>query len=72
MAKAAVVFDRLMAMMGLPDNLFIRLIVGFGCNVPSVMVTRTLTREQNRLLTMSMCRLFKKCRPIIYQRSIVY
>jgi Fe2+ transport system protein B len=36
MAKAAIVFDRLMAMMGLPDNPFIRLIVGFGCNVPQL------------------------------------
>jgi ferrous iron transport protein B len=44
MAKAAFVFDRLVAMIGLPDNRFIRLIVGFGFNVPSVMVTRTLTR----------------------------
>jgi ferrous iron transport protein B len=54
MARAAFVVDRLMAMIGLPGNSFVPLIVGFGCNVPSVMATRTLSREQDRLLTISM------------------
>jgi ferrous iron transport protein B len=54
MARAAFVVDRLMARIGLPGNCFVPLIVGFGCNVPSVMASRSLTREQDRLLTIAM------------------
>jgi len=54
MSRAAFVVDRLMARIGLPGNAFVPLIVGFGCNVPSVMASRTLTREQDRLLTIAM------------------
>ncbi len=54
MARAGFVVDRLMAQIGLPGNAFVPLIVGFGCNVPSVMASRTLTREQDRLLTIAM------------------
>ncbi|MFT5085170.1 MAG: ferrous iron transport protein B, partial [Lentisphaeria bacterium] len=54
MARAAFVVDRLMASIGLPGNSFVPLIVGFGCNVPSVMASRSLTREQDRLLTIAM------------------
>ncbi len=54
MARAGFVVDRLMARIGLPGNAFVPLIVGFGCNVPSVMASRTLTREQDRLLTIAM------------------
>lgn len=54
MARAAFVVDRLMANIGLPGNSFVPLIVGFGCNVPSVMASRSLTREQDRLLTIAM------------------
>ena len=54
MARAAFVVDRLMARIGLPGNSFVPLIVGFGCNVPSVMASRSLTREQDRLLTIAM------------------
>lgn len=54
MARAAFVVDRLMAGIGLPGNAFVPLIVGFGCNVPSVMASRSLTREQDRLLTIAM------------------
>ena len=54
MARAAFVVDRLMARIGLPGNAFVPLIVGFGCNVPSVMASRTMTREQDRLLTIAM------------------
>ena len=54
MARAAFVVDRLMARIGLPGNAFVPLIVGFGCNVPSVMASRSLTREQDRLLTIAM------------------
>lgn len=54
MARAAFVVDRLMARIGLPGNSFVPLIVGFGCNVPSVMASRSLSREQDRLLTIAM------------------
>ncbi len=54
MSRAAFVVDRLMAKIGLPGNAFVPLIVGFGCNVPSVMASRSLTREQDRLLTIAM------------------
>ncbi len=54
MARAGFVVDRLMARIGLPGNAFVPLIVGFGCNVPSVMASRSLTREQDRLLTIAM------------------
>ncbi len=54
MSRASFVVDRLMARIGLPGNSFVPLIVGFGCNVPAVMASRTLTREQDRLLTIAM------------------
>lgn len=54
MARAAFVVDRLMAGIGLPGSAFVPLIVGFGCNVPSVMASRSLSREQDRLLTVAM------------------
>lgn len=54
MARAAFVVDRLMSKIGLPGNAFVPLIVGFGCNVPAVMASRSLTREQDRLLTIAM------------------
>lgn len=45
MARAAFVMDRLMQALGLPGKSFVPLIVGFGCNVPSIMGARTLTRS---------------------------
>ena len=51
MARAAFVIDRLMQSLGLPGKSFVPLIVGFGCNVPSVMGTRTLDTPRERLLT---------------------
>jgi len=54
MARAAFVMDRLMNWMGLPGKSFVPLIVGFGCNVPAVMSTRTLERKRDRLMTMAM------------------
>jgi ferrous iron transport protein B len=40
-----------MQRLGLPGKSFVPLIVGFGCNVPSVMATRTLDNEPDRILT---------------------
>jgi len=54
MARAAFVMDKFMQSVGLPGKSFIPLIVGFGCNVPSVMATRTLENPRDRLLTILM------------------
>ncbi len=54
MARAAFVMDRLMQALGLPGKSFVPLIVGFGCNVPSVMGARTLDAPRDRLMTMMM------------------
>lgn len=54
MARAAFVIDRLMISIGLPGSAFVPLIVGFGCNVPAVMATRTLSKENDRLMTIAM------------------
>jgi ferrous iron transport protein B len=51
MARAAFIIDRIMSSLGLPGKAFVPLIVGFGCNVPSVMAARTLNREGDRLIT---------------------
>lgn len=52
MARAAFIMDKLMHKMGLHGQSFIPLIMGFGCNVPAIMVTRTLKDKNDRLLTM--------------------
>ena len=54
MSRAAFVIDRLMGGIGLPGNAFVPLIVGFGCNVPAVMASRSLGRDSDRLMTISM------------------
>ncbi len=51
MARAAFVMDRFMRAIGLPGKAFVPMIVGFGCNVPAVMATRTLENERERKLT---------------------
>ena len=52
MSRAAFIMDRLMHTMGLHGKLFIPLIMGFGCNVPAVMATRTIESRRSRLITM--------------------
>jgi ferrous iron transport protein B len=52
MARAAFIMDRLMHKMGLHGQSFIPLIMGFGCNVPAIMVSRTLRNRNDRLATM--------------------
>lgn len=54
MARAAFIVDRLMKYLGLPGQSFIPMIVGFGCNVPAVMGTRTLNNHNERILTIMM------------------
>ena len=51
MARAAFVMDRLMHLLGLHGKSFIPLVVGFGCNVPGILATRTLENRRDRLLT---------------------
>lgn len=51
MARVAYVMDRFMHTLGLHGKAFIPLILGFGCNVPGIMATRTLEHKQERLLT---------------------
>jgi len=52
MARVAFLMDKIMHKIGLHGKSFIPLIMGFGCNVPSVMATRTLENRSDRLLTM--------------------
>ena len=52
MARAAFIMDKLMHKMGLHGKSFIPLIMGFGCNVPAVMATRTIESKRSRFITM--------------------
>ena len=52
MARAAFIMDRLMHKIGLHGKSFIPMIMGFGCNVPAVMATRTIESRKSRLITM--------------------
>ena len=47
MARAAFVMDRFMRMIGLPGKSFVPMLVGFGCNVPAIMATRTLENQRD-------------------------
>ena len=51
MARAAFIMDKLMHKMGLHGKSFIPLIMGFGCNVPAIMATRTIESRSSRLIT---------------------
>ncbi|MBT6993859.1 MAG: Fe(2+) transporter permease subunit FeoB [Candidatus Cloacimonetes bacterium] len=51
MSRAAFVMDRFMRFIGLPGKAFIPMLVGFGCNVPAIMATRTLENNRDRILT---------------------
>lgn len=52
MARAAFIMDKLMHRIGLHGKSFIPLLMGFGCNVPAIMATRTLESRKDRVLTM--------------------
>lgn len=54
MARAAFVMDRLMRFVGLPGKSFVPMMVGFGCNIPGIMATRTLENKRDRLMTVMM------------------
>lgn len=51
MARGAFVMDRLMNRIGLHGRSFLPLMVGFGCSVPAIYATRTLTSQRDRILT---------------------
>ena len=52
MARAAFIMDKLMHKIGLHGKSFIPLLMGFGCNVPAIMATRTLESRKDRVMTM--------------------
>ena len=52
MSRASFIMDKLMQKIGLHGKSFIPLIMGFGCNVPAIMATRTLENRSDRILTM--------------------
>ncbi|MCX6223801.1 MAG: ferrous iron transport protein B [Bacteroidia bacterium] len=52
MARVAFIMDKLMHLIGLHGKSFIPLIMGFGCNVPAIMATRTIENRSDRLMTM--------------------
>ncbi len=52
MARVSFIMDRLMHTIGLHGKSFIPLLMGFGCNVPAIMATRTLENRKDRMLTM--------------------
>jgi len=52
MSRAVFIMDKLMHRIGLHGKSFIPMLMGFGCNVPAIMATRTLANRNDRLLTM--------------------
>ena len=52
MARVAFIVDKLMHKIGLHGQSFIPMLMGFGCNVPAIMATRTIGNKNNRLVTM--------------------
>jgi len=52
MARASFIMDKLMHKIGLHGKSFVPLVMGFGCNVPAIMATRTLKNRKDRILTM--------------------
>lgn len=51
MARIAVLMDKTMESIGLSGKSFIPMIIGFGCNVPSIMAARSIENEKERLIT---------------------
>ena len=53
MARAAFIVDKLMHKIGLHGKSFIPMVMGFGCNVPAIMATRTIESRKSRLITIA-------------------
>lgn len=54
MQRAALIMDQLMRRLGLSGQAFIPLVVGFGCNIPAVLASRTLPDQRDRIMTIMM------------------
>lgn len=54
LSRAAMVVDKGMRAIGLPGKAFVPMLVGFGCNVPAIMGTRTLESSRDRLMSIMM------------------
>ena len=52
MSRAAFIMDKIMHRMGLHGKSFIPMIMGFGCNIPAIMATRTIEDRKSRIITM--------------------
>ncbi len=52
MSRAAFIMDKLMNRIGLHGKSFIPLVMGFGCNVPAIMATRSIESRKSRMITM--------------------
>lgn len=50
MARAAYIMDKIMKSLGLHGKTFVSMIIGFGCNVPGIMATRTLESKKDRMI----------------------
>ena len=61
MARAAFIMDKIMHKMGLHGKSFIPLIMGFGCNVPAIMASRTIENRKSCLLYTSLCNVLILC-----------
>ena len=53
-ARAAFVLDRLLRVLSISNKTFIPLLIGFGCNVPAIMMTRTVEEKRDRIMTIMM------------------
>ncbi len=54
MARTAFIVDKLMHRLGLHGKSFIPMVMGFGCNVPAIMATRTIESRKSRLITIAL------------------
>jgi len=54
MARVAFVMDRLLRRIGLSGRSFVPMLIGFGCSVPAIMATRTLSSERDRNMTIAL------------------
>lgn len=52
MSRVAFVMDKLLRRIGLSGRSFVPMLIGFGCSVPAIMATRTLSSERDRKMTM--------------------
>ena len=56
MARVAFVMDQLLRRIGLSGRSFVPMLIGFGCSVPAIMATRTLSSDRDRKMTILLTR----------------